>query len=220
MQIGIIIIATNKYIDFVPTLIDSLNAYFLVNHDKEIFLFTNQPYNGNVTIIPTDHQEWPWMTLGRYHIIQQLENYPKKDYYFYIDADMKVLDYVGDEILGRRVATIHGRFKKKPGTYDRNPDSLAYISKEEIPVDTIAPYYCGGFQGGSDYLADAKILSGRISIDKKNGVTALWHDESHWNRFLLDHPATVVLPHYYCSLKHDDKAKIGVVKKDSNEVRS
>ena len=219
MKIGLVIIATNKYIEFVPKLVESVNKFFLTNHNVEIFLFTNQPFNSNVTIVPTEHKEWPWMTLGRYHLIQQLSKYPKKDYYYYIDADMVFLDYVSDEILGERVATIHGKFKKKPGNYDRNPNSLAYISEEEIPKGIIAPYYCGGFQGGSNYLEDAIKLADRIDIDYKNSVIAEWHDESHWNRYCLDFPPDVVLSHQYCSQKEKD-AKILIVKKDASEVRS
>jgi histo-blood group ABO system transferase len=214
MNIGLIVIATNKYLEFIPQLIESVEKNFLTNHNIEIFLFTNQPFAGPVTIIPTDHRSWPWMTLGRYHLIQQLKNYSKKDYYYYIDADMLVIDNVGDEIFGKRVAAIHGKFKKKPGNFDRNPQSLAYV-----PPEITNPYFCGGFQGGSNYLHDAEELARRIDIDYNNGIIALWHDESHWNKFLLDHPADVVLPHHYCSQKEKD-AKILIVKKDAVKVRS
>lgn len=214
MNIGIIIIATNKYISFVPNLLESIEKFFLKEHNLEIFLFTNQQFSGNVTIVPTEHRDWPWMTLGRYHLINQLENYPKKDYYYYLDADMLILDYVGDEILGNRVCAIHGKFKKKPGNFDRNPNSLAYV-----PEDITNPYFCGGFQGGSNYLQDAKELAQRIDIDNNNGVMAIWHDESHWNRYLLDNPPDIILSHQYCSQKEKD-AKILIVKKDISEVRS
>jgi histo-blood group ABO system transferase len=213
-SIGLIVIATNKYIEFVPQLIASVEKNFLNNHNVEIFLFTNQKFEGNVTVIPTEHRPWPWMTLGRYHLIQTLKRYPKKDYYYYIDADMLVIDTVGDEIFGNRVAAIHGKFKKKPGNFDRNPKSLAYVS----PTIT-NPYFCGGFQGGSDYLEDAEQLATRIDLDYKNGIIAAWHDESHWNRYCLDNPPDIVLSHVYCSQKEKD-AKILIVKKDTSTIRS
>jgi histo-blood group ABO system transferase len=214
MQIGLIIIATNKYIEFVPQLVASVEKNFLNNHDVEIFLFTNQQFEGNVTVIPIEHRLWPWMTLGRYHVIQTLKDYPKKDYYYYIDADMLVIDSVGDEILGNRVAAIHGKFKKKPGNFDRNPNCLAYV-----PLEITGPYFCGGFQGGSNFLKDAEELSKRIDIDFRNEIIALWHDESHWNRYCLDNSPDVILSHHYCSQKEKD-AKILIVKKDAAEVRS
>ena len=220
MRIGLIVIATNKYISFFPELLKSVQKNFLRHHDVEIFLFTNHLNVQGATVIPTEHREWPWMTLGRYHLIQKLNDYPKKDYYYYIDVDMLVLGEVGEEIFGNRVATIHGKFKKRAGNYDRNPSSLAYISEQEIPKNIIAPYYCGGFQGGRNYLEDSKELARRIDIDWSNNIVAEWHDESHWNRYLLDFPADKVLPSTYCNLKHDKNAKIAIVKKDAAEFRS
>jgi histo-blood group ABO system transferase len=214
MNIGLIVIATNKYIEFVPQLVASVEKNFLNNHDVEIFLFTNQKFEGNVTVIPTEHRSWPWMTLGRYHLIQTLKDYPKKDYYFYIDADMLVIDTVGEEIFGNRVAAVHGKFKKKPGNFDRNPLSLAYV-----PPEITNPYFCGGFQGGSNYLNDAENLAKSIDADYNNGIIALWHDESHWNRYCLDNPPDVILSHQYCSQKEKD-AKILIVKKDALSIRT
>jgi histo-blood group ABO system transferase len=220
MRIGLIVIATNKYINFFSDLLKTIRKNFLIDHEVEIFLFTNHDNIEGATVIPTEHKPWPWMTLGRYHLIQKLNDYPEKDYYFYIDVDMLVLGKVGNEIFGDRVATIHGKFKKRPGNYDRNPKSLAYISEHEIPRNVIAPYYCGGFQGGKLYLKDAAELARRIDTDHTNGVTAEWHDESHWNRYLLDYPPTLVLPSTYCNLKHDENAKIAVVKKDASDLRN
>lgn len=214
MRIGLIVIATNRYIEFVPNLISSVKQNFLKNHEVEIFLFTNQKFIDSVTIIPTDHKPWPWMTLGRYHLIKKLKDYPKKDYYYYIDADMLVVGEVGDEIFGNRVAAIHGKFKKKPGNFERNIQSLAYV-----PPDITNPYFCGGFQGGRSYLDDAAELSSRIDYDFNNGIIATWHDESHWNRYCLDYPPDVILSHQYCSQKEKD-AKILIVKKDTLAVRS
>lgn len=212
MNIGIIVIATNRYITFVPNLIESIHKYFLKNHNIEIFLFTDRTLEG-VTIIPTTHREWPWMTLGRYHLIQQLKSYPPKDYYYYIDADMLVTDTIGEEIFGKRVAAIHGKFKKKPGNFDRNIKSTAYV-----PINITSPYFCGGFQGGSNYINDAYNLAKNIDIDTSNNIIAEWHDESHWNRYLLDNPPDVILPYHYCSQK-EKNSKILIVKKDIKEIR-
>jgi histo-blood group ABO system transferase len=215
INIGLIVIATNKYIEFVPQLVASVEKNFLKNHNVEIFLFTNQQFKGNVTVIPTEHRPWPWMTLGRYHLIQTLKEYPKKDYYYYIDADMLVVGDVSDEILGDRVAAIHGKFKKKAGNFDRNPLSLAYV-----PPEISNPYFCGGFQGGSKYIEDAEQLAKNIDTDFNKDIVALWHDESHWNRYCLDNPPTVILPYTYCDTKTTRVSKIVIVRKDSKEVRS
>jgi histo-blood group ABO system transferase len=46
-------------------------------------------------------------------------------------------------------------------------------------------------------------ISKNIAIDEKNGVMALWHDESHLNRYCVTHiPETILSPSFiypeYC----------------------
>lgn len=67
-------------------------------------------------------------------------------------------------------------------SYDRNPKSQAYI-----PFGQGEKYFQGGLQGGTRkaFLEACKILNRAVEIDRENGVIALWHDESHWNKFLL-----------------------------------
>jgi histo-blood group ABO system transferase len=193
IKIGLIIIATNKYRSFLPNLLSDIKKFFLVNYEVEIFIFSDQKVEG-ATWIPCEHKSWPWMTLGRY---QMFENLPQKDYYYYIDADMRIQNPIGDEILTKRLAAEHFGFKGGKGTHETNPESLAYISENQ-------PYvYCwGAFQGGSEYLNDAKKLNDQIMKDYSKGIIATWHDESHWNKFLIDNPPTIRLPYTYsCNQK-------------------
>ena len=41
-------------------------------------------------------------------------------------------------------------------------------------------------------------MAAQIDDDASRGITAIWHDESHWNRYLIDHPPEVALPPTYC----------------------
>ena len=69
MKIGLLIIATNKYIDFVQPLINSINLYFLKNHNVKIFCFTDDKtkvFQDNVVKIYQEHLNWPYITLKRY----------------------------------------------------------------------------------------------------------------------------------------------------------
>ena len=120
------------------------------------------------------------------------------DYCYYFDADMAIIDKVGDEILGDLVATKH------PGqsfhnindmTYDRNQNSLAYV-----PYGEGKTYYAGGFNGGKtkNFLKMSKVISERVNDDLERGVIALWHDESHMNRYMIDNPPTLSLSPSYC----------------------
>jgi histo-blood group ABO system transferase len=114
------------------------------------------------------------------------------------DADMRFTAYVGEEILGDLVGTIHPGFYAQPidaFTYERNAQSTAFV-----PPGTGRHYYAGGFQGGrtNRYLDTASDLRSRIATDERNDLVAVWHDESHWNRYLIDNPPTIELSPSYC----------------------
>ena len=82
-----------------------------------------------------------------------------------------------------------GNFNKRPYNYpyERNPKSLAYI-----PYTCLAGkiYACGGVNGGKAdaYLEMITELAQRVDRDEAKGIIARWHDESHINRYLADHP--------------------------------
>jgi histo-blood group ABO system transferase len=223
-KIGLLIIATNKYIQFLKPLIESSDSYFLPNQDVTYFVFTNQDLdinsNRNIIKVETEHREWPWMTLGRYKIFSNNSDILSgMDYLYYCDADMRFENEVGDEILGDLVATQHCGHYKVRGTPETNPNSLAYIdSNEEME------YLAGGFNGGSsyEYLKMSKILSSRIDDDYNRGIIAVWHDESHLNRYLIDNKPTILLDPGYCfhegSRREFNKRLIALLKNHS-EIR-
>lgn len=223
---GLLIIATNKYIDFLPNLIESADKFFLPNHNVEYFVFTdkedlNLKSDRKITVLKTEHKQWPWMTLGRYKIFNDNKSILKnKNYLFYCDVDMLFCDTVGDEILSERVATQHPAFCGGRGTPDTNPESLACVSIFEK-----MQYFAGGFNGGysSEYLKMCEKLSHNIEKDKQNNVIAIWHDESHMNRYFIDNPPTKILDPGYCygeSLRPPYKARLIALDKNHSKIRS
>jgi histo-blood group ABO system transferase len=126
----------------------------------------------------------------------------KVDYIFYMDADYWVCNPTDTDALlvNGLVATAHVLNLVVPATspmgpVETNPQSTAYV---RTGTNTQL-YYCGGFQGGSSeaYLQACRGISKGIDEDDKNGIMAAWHDESHWNRYLVDHPPTTVLSQSY-----------------------
>jgi hypothetical protein len=92
----------------------------------------------------------------------------------------------------------HPGFFNRPNnkfTYDRNPRSLAYIPKGEGKY-----YICGGVNGGKGkaFVQLMRDLMHNIDVDEQNGVIALWHDESHINRYILDRDDYRLLTPAYC----------------------
>ena len=199
-KVGLLIIATNKYTQFLQPLISSADNFFLKDQEVTYFIFTNKDIeinsSRNVIKIDVDHKEWPWMTLGRYNIFDNnSEKLSKMNYLYYCDVDMRFVGDVGDEILEERVATQHPGYFGRRGTPETNPLSLACVFEHEE-----MQYFAGGFNGGTsnEYLKMAKHISNNIDIDYSKDLIAVWHDESHMNRYFIDNTPTKILDPSYC----------------------
>ena len=201
MNILLLTIATGRYLEFVGPLRASVAAHFLGGHHVEQLLFTNHPVapTPGLHVQRIAHKSWPAPTLRRYeHFLAAAPTIGRFDFCFYIDADMLIHAPVGPEILGDLVAVRHPYQSFLPPDrieYDRNPRSRACV-----PLGRGRTYYAGGFNGGrtSTFLALADTLASWITADRAAGVVARWHDESHLNRYLIDHPPTVELSPAYC----------------------
>lgn len=200
MKIGHLIIATNRYIEFAKPLINSSIKYFLPSHNVTTFLFTNMSFNmKDVICIDQEHHPWPGMTLRRYEIILKNKDViSNMDYIFYTDVDMLFVNSIGDEILGDLVATVH------PGYYNSPPKDMPHEtdikSKAYVQLSDRKKYYAGGFNGGKKdtFFNMATSICENIKKDLEWGYIAKWHDESHLNRYLIDHPPSITLDPSYC----------------------
>lgn len=165
----------------------------------------------NVTVFPVESQPWPYPTLMRYHMFLSEEEYLKKfDYIFYLDLDMRIVNIVGDEILGEGLtAAQHPMYALRQQfwyPYEPNPESAAYIKATGRLLETpdgrklFEPLYAaGGFQGGKTqmFIDAMKAMKEGINKDFKRNYIARWNDESHWNKYLYDNPPSVVLSPSY-----------------------
>ena len=226
VKIGVCVIATARYRMYVRPLLRSIRRNFLTGHEVTVFLFTDGEVREEpgLRVIQVEHSEWPGMAIRRYPIFREhTRQFEDMEYLYYLDADMRVIGKVGKEILGELVGTLHPGFHDKPRakfTYERRPQSSAMIPPEEG-----TSYFCGAFQGGrtGKYLEAVRVMAERIDADEAAGVTAVWHDESHWNRYLVDCPPTLILSPSYCwypdGRSRDFEVKIAVVLKDAAAMR-
>lgn len=225
-KIGLLVIATNKYVRFLDNLLQSADKHFLENEDVTYFVFTNNDdltinCNRNVVKINIEHKPWPYMTLLRYEIFNDNnESLNDMDYLYYCDADMLFVGDFGGEIIGDRVATQHPGFCGGRGTPETRPNSLAYIAPHEQ-----MQYFAGGFNGGSklEFLNMCETISNNIKKDLENNIIAIWHDESHMNRYFINNPPTVILSPSYCYgelMNIPFQKKLISLDKDNVEIRS
>lgn len=236
-SVCLLMIATNKYVKFVKPLWDSATKHFLYGHDVKGLLFSNQSEEElakvvdieDIKVSHIDHEPWPMMTLKRFHFFLKEKEYLEKnfDYVFYCDVDMLFVADVGDEILptgNNIVATVHPGFFDKPRalwTYETRPESMAYIPPEQGQF-----YVAGGFQGGTTeaYLKASESIVERIEKDFENDLIAVWHDESHWNRYVtMEANGVKFIPPSYCypeSWNIPWQKKLLALDKNHEEVRS
>ena len=197
-KIGLLIVATGKYIQFVEPLIKSAEKHFCTNHDVTFFVFTDgkAPEGDTILSIYQKRLGWPYDTMMRFEMYaKRKEMLCGMDYIFACDSDMLFVDEVGDEILGDRVATLHPGYLGTAGTPERRS-----ISKACIPYGKNKQYFCGGFYGGKaeEFLKMAEICSRNIQDDLNKSIIAAWHDESHLNRYFFDNEPTIILSPSYC----------------------
>jgi histo-blood group ABO system transferase len=199
-KVGLLIFATGRYVHFVPPLIASAEHLFLPGHEHTYFVFTDHseqlPKQPNIVPIFQKKLGWPHDTMMRYSAYNDHKDlYKDMDYMYACDADMLFVNYVGDEILGDLVGTLHPMFTWRRGTYDTNPQSTAYVA----PNDG-THYFAGGFYGGSRDAFSQMVqeLTDKTKQNTSHNVIALWHDESHLNRYFIDHKPSVILSPSYC----------------------
>jgi len=199
-KVGLLIVATGRYIEFVEPLVKSAEKHFLPGHDVTYFVFTNRELPNlecNIVKIEQKRLGWPYDTMMRYEMYYNAkDHFEDIDYLYACDADMLFVDTVGNEILGDRVATKHPGFIGKRGTYEtKRKTSMAYVNSNEGKY-----YFAGGFNGGKtvQFLNLCKTVTENIYKDLEKKIIAIWHDESHINRYYIDNPPTIMLTPSYC----------------------
>jgi hypothetical protein len=209
-KVGILVVFTGRYIDFFPDFYNTMELNFLPNKPKTYFCFTDTTkkieYN-NVVIIHKKYEGFPKDTLYRYKMFANASEqiFEKNvDVLYYLDVDMKIVGHVGEEILPKLekplVCVQHpGYFRKNQFSfpYDKNKKCNAYVQL----IKKVNPgYMAGGVQGGltSFYIKTARIINKMIDEDVQAGILAIWHDESHWNKFVYTYSEmfTVMNPTY------------------------
>ena len=236
MKIGCLLVATRKYKSFLNPLLESLDKYFLLNHEVEYNVFYDDPNYELIGKRPikkhiTPSHAYPYATLYRYkEIIARKEVLASYDHLLYIDSSMLAVAPIDETIINPDglIAVEHpGFYPNRLGTYETNPRSLAYFDCQNRRF----PYVQGSVQGGrSDcYLHAIEVMNMRINFDENNGIIAIWHDESHWNKYIHDTTDNIKLisPSYSCGMYPDGSPIVSCVppiilklNKNHAEIRS
>ena len=212
-NIGLIItVLGQSYAAFLQHLIASTDKYFMIGQNVTYFLFTDDLSLGTriktkrkIVAMEVKEKGWPCNTLLRFGSIRAFrKQFASMHFLYSLDADVYLEDMVDTEILENLVGTLHVGYYLSPRarfTYDNNPLSTAYIKKSEGEY-----YFIGAFFGGcrDAIIQMAKTIERNIKKDlKEHHYIALWHDESHLNRYFLDNlPTKILSPEYLSTPYH------------------
>lgn len=176
-SIAVILISTgSRYKSYIAPSIESLKKFF-PPHDT--FLFTDSEESFDAIKIPQVNLGWPKASLMRFHImLAEEKRFSGYEHVFYIDVDMQATRKIEEQEICSNglTAVIHPGF---PRTFERREKSKAYIQGNP-------PYYQACFFGGKReaFFEMCSTISANIDEDTKNGITAVWYDESYLNQYL------------------------------------
>jgi hypothetical protein len=195
-KIAILYICTGKYSVFWQEFYERSQQYLFTEFQKHFFVFTEDPAivtSDHVSVVFKETKGFPHDSLFRYHYFLEIEqSLLSYDYIYFFNANISFLDFIGEEFLPTKkkssnlVAVKHaGYFTKHPifFPYERSPKSLAYLPYKK---GIIFGYYWGGVNGGctAAYIQLCKTLCQWIEADIKNNIMAVFHDESHFNKYI------------------------------------
>ena len=223
-HVAILVPATQRYTALVPPLLESFSRHLLLDCEVEPIVLTDLPRNVSARTLFIGHHPWPGVAMRKYHYLCQYQKELSEfDYLFMCDADMRVVAPIGREILGDLVATQHsGYYDKRPEEfpYERNPDSTAFIASGDGKVYAQTAFFGGRTKNMLEMAADRRAA---IEADNTQGLVAVWHDESHFNRYISDHPPEIVLSPSFCfpeGSSYPFEPKILALDKDHDVIRS
>ncbi|KAK7919228.1 hypothetical protein WMY93_010512 [Mugilogobius chulae] len=209
-SVALTVFAIGRYLDaYLKTFLVSAEKHFMIGLPVIYYVFTDQPNKVPLielgphryirTIKVERHSRWQDICMMRMKTISDLIETELQHIFshvFCFDVDQKFTGRFGSEALGDSVALLHAHYYKLPKnrfTYDRNPKSKAYMETGDY-------YYHAAVFGGNwqnvKKLADECLAN--IMEDKNNNVEALWHDESHLNKYFWLHKPTKLLSPEYC----------------------
>ncbi|XP_030051262.1 histo-blood group ABO system transferase 1 [Microcaecilia unicolor] len=211
--VGLTVSVIGTYVKLLKKFLESAERYFIKDGKVNYYVFTDRPddvkaldlkINRTMKVIPVPrYASWEETVLGRMEVFTNLTKlllWNKVDYLVSMDADIVLLNHIGVEILGELVAAIHPGFYRSSRqyfSYERRPASQAFIPKNEGDF-----YYQSNFFVGTvpRIYHMAKACHKGIMVDKANGIQAWFHEESHFNKYLVyNKPTKLLSPEYIWS---------------------
>ncbi|KAK9528837.1 hypothetical protein VZT92_012976 [Zoarces viviparus] len=225
-SVALTVFAVGRYLDaYLGTFLNSSERHFMFGLPVTYYIFTDVPEKvpdiklapqRSIKVIKVERKSrWQDISMMRMKTISDViesDIRHRCTHVFCFDVDQVFTGRFGSEALGDSVALLHAHYYRIPKvlfTYDRNPKSKAYMQTGDF-------YYHAAIFGGSwkSVQALTEACYRGIMEDKHNNVEALWHDESHLNKYMWLHKPSRVLSPEYCwdtSIGHRSDIKVARV---------
>lgn len=192
-KIGVLYICTGKYDRFFKEFYETSEKFFLTDCEKTYFVFTDSKdevfEKENVMKIEQSRLGWPYDTLMRFKMFSRIEKeISQQDFVFFFNANMafnqeiKPEEFLPLEEESGLASVLHSTFYKTGvrGTFEHREESAAYI-----PFHLNPAYFQGCLYGGKSdkFLEMNKVCLENVQKDLDKGLIAMWHDESHMNKY-------------------------------------
>jgi histo-blood group ABO system transferase len=195
-KVAVIVAAIGKQRRHLKSFLLTLRRNFLPAHEVHVFLFTDGDYDDerNLTVIRVHSEDHAKAHLSRYRwILEEEARFAAFSHLYLMKVAIRVVDRVDREILSDLVGVLHSGYADLPRgkmRFEANEGSVAWVHPDEGDV-----YYCGSLQGGKRecFLIAARSMAAGIAEDEARQVSAVWGDESHWNRYLMEELPSIIL---------------------------
>tara|TARA_B100001996_G_C18663077_1_gene593833 strand:- start:386 stop:1117 length:732 start_codon:yes stop_codon:yes gene_type:complete len=201
MKIAVTFWGTQSYLNYLPEWYDRNEKYFLEDIEKRYFVFTDGELEGtpdNITTIKIPHYGFPETFHKTFEEMLKIKNIVSDfDWLVSIDADLYVQENIEyDQFFdeSKKYFGVHHPchfvgfppHNQKPGSYDTNPLSNAYINENIMDMKI---YYQGCLWGGQ--IPQVFDMMERIDEWTKQDVprntVGKYYEESYLNKWFLTH---------------------------------
>lgn len=205
MKIAILYICTGNYDVFWDGFYESAEKNFYPNFEKEYFIFSDSKKmyalaSEKIHVFWQNNAGWPYNTLMRYQWFCSVQDALSSfDYAFFCNANMRFLKPTTEKEIplptedAPLTLAVHTQnYEDELGINfqpERNPKSRAYI-----PEGTPVRAYAGGFWGGTAkaVMEMCRTLRDRINDDLSRDIIAIWHDQSHLQKYASEKAHSII----------------------------
>jgi hypothetical protein len=216
--LSILVIATKNYSTFLPNLLSSIDYFVCRNKRIEVIVLTDNPTliknlstlfpRLDLKVIEIESLGWPEATLYRFDLIIQNFNVIQGKFFMYLDADTEISSEISAELIVELLKVDDIALVSHPGYFNRSfihrfiyktflgPWETNQKSCANVKFVNRKQYVCGGVWFGKLSAIFNMVVDLRESVlhDLKNGIVSKWHDESHLNKWFVNHRAKVLSP--------------------------